>query len=432
MDMKNALLLVLFAIAYPMHAHVDAWHLIPSDMQVGKVCFIDSTIGLCVHSNVHISGPYQTRMDDIYRTGDGGHTWTMVLSFGSLSDVYVKDVLVRDGAYYFNGNITDYPGMSFSPYVIASTDSGQNWSLLSNEGLYEQSFTIDVVDTDNIWAFHTYLCKYNNEAWRWDTLNIAAHSVNAVFDMADTAHGLAGIPDSIGSDWSILYRTRDGGHTFDSVSRIENVRFIHHASLRHVWVITDHKVLESTDSGYTWQTSNADTNLGKNCFSSSDSMNLWIGCEVGYILHTSDGGQNWSCENVGTTEEVTSISAVSNTFVWAATADSTLWGLGVTGIAGQDAPQITTPARSLKAYPNPTRGHLTVSYTVTTPGHGSVRVYDITGRLVKTIASGPQGKGEYTLNWNWRNEGRTVSSGVYFIKSSNAGSSAVERIVLIR
>lgn len=322
--------------------------------------------------------------------------------------------------------------MSFFPCVFTCTDSGQSWSSLSNEGLYEQTFTIDAVDTANIWAFHTYLCKYNTETWRWDTLSLAAHGVNAVFDMADTTHGLAAIPDSIGSDWSVVYRTRNGGQTFDSVARIEDVRFIHHATLRHVWIITDHKVLESNDSGYTWQTCNIDTNLYKYCYSSFDSLSLWIGCEGGYILHTSDGGQSWTCEGVESAIEVTSISAVSNAYVWAATADSTLWGLGVTGVSGHEQPTIPVPAMAFKVYPNPSRGHLTISYTTTAPGISSVGVYDIAGRLVKTLANGLQSHGAHSVVWNWRNEQRALGSGVFFIKTTNAGNNAVAKVVLIR
>lgn len=186
----------------------------------------------------------------------------------------------------------------------------------------------------------------------------------------------------------------------------------------------------SVDSGNTWQT--YDWGYVTNCLSSFDTMNLWLGCDDGIVLHTADGGQHWTTDSVGTTASVVSIFALSNTYVWAATVDSTLWGLGVTGVSGHEQPAIPVPAMTFKAYPNPSRGHVTIQYSVSQSGQGSVRVYDIAGQLVKTLANGPQSLGTHSVEWNWWNEGRGLCSGVYFIRTNIAGNNAVAKIVLIR
>ena len=61
-----------------------------------------------------------------------------------------------------------------------------------------------------------------------------------------------------------------------------------------------------------------------------------------------------------------------------------------------------------------------------------VGVYNVAGRLVKTLASGSQAQGTYTLTWNGTDDaGVQMSPGVYFLKSHVGGSSNVNRVIYI-
>jgi flagellar hook assembly protein FlgD len=62
-----------------------------------------------------------------------------------------------------------------------------------------------------------------------------------------------------------------------------------------------------------------------------------------------------------------------------------------------------------------------------------IRVYDLAGRLVKTLASDTQSAGVHTVSWNGRDSsGARVASGMYLAKLDAAGVVDTRRLVLVR
>lgn len=60
--------------------------------------------------------------------------------------------------------------------------------------------------------------------------------------------------------------------------------------------------------------------------------------------------------------------------------------------------------------PNPFCTVTSIQYSVMRPGHVALRVYDVTGRLVKTLVDEEQNVGDYCVKWH----GSRVASGIYF------------------
>ena len=67
-------------------------------------------------------------------------------------------------------------------------------------------------------------------------------------------------------------------------------------------------------------------------------------------------------------------------------------------------------------------------------GSGSVRIYDATGRRVRTLWSGPLAPGiPYVASWDGRSEsGRAASPGLYFVEFAAAGRRSSLRLALLR
>jgi hypothetical protein len=88
---------------------------------------------------------------------------------------------------------------------------------------------------------------------------------------------------------------------------------------------------------------------------------------------------------------------------------------------------------SLTIAPNPFHSQTRVSYEVAAPGPVAISVYDITGRLVRTLTSGPHKPGTYNLTWDGKdNESRTLAEGVYFIRLETLSKSLSRKVVLAR
>jgi hypothetical protein len=109
-----------------------------------------------------------------------------------------------------------------------------------------------------------------------------------------------------------------------------------------------------------------------------------------------------------------------------------LFGNGA-ALTGNQAPQSESVALLNRAYPNPFSGVTTYNYRVEGPSAAvEVGVYNVAGRLVKTLASGAQSQGMYTVTWNGTDEaGMRMAPGVYFLKARVDAASTVNRIIYI-
>ena len=111
-----------------------------------------------------------------------------------------------------------------------------------------------------------------------------------------------------------------------------------------------------------------------------------------------------------------------------------IWYSTVTGI-GDDAPEADRFALS-QNIPNPFNPDTRVSFTIpngSSAGHVTLKIYDVSGRLVRTLVDEPRGVGLHTVEWNARdNHGSTVASGVYFYRLQWNGNIESKKMVLLR
>jgi flagellar hook assembly protein FlgD len=67
------------------------------------------------------------------------------------------------------------------------------------------------------------------------------------------------------------------------------------------------------------------------------------------------------------------------------------------------------------------------------PGPGQLRIYDVTGTLVREIRNLPRASGHVEVYWNGRDDaGAEVPSGVYFAQLKVGAGSEVRRFSLVR
>ena len=63
----------------------------------------------------------------------------------------------------------------------------------------------------------------------------------------------------------------------------------------------------------------------------------------------------------------------------------------------------------------------------------NLKVYNIQGQLVKTLADRVQGAGVYSVTWDGRDEqGQAAGNGVYFCKLNCNGRTQSKKIILMR
>ena len=126
---------------------------------------------------------------------------------------------------------------------------------------------------------------------------------------------------------------------------------------------------------------------------------------------------------------------------WAHWADLLITAEG----AGLEAPnrmveanQSVRETKLLSNYPNPFNPETWIPYQLAEAADVSMKIYDVSGRLVRTISVGFKPVGYYLTReraayWDGRNEtGESVSSGVYFIQFTAGDFSATQRIAILK
>jgi ASPIC and UnbV/FG-GAP-like repeat/FlgD Ig-like domain len=96
---------------------------------------------------------------------------------------------------------------------------------------------------------------------------------------------------------------------------------------------------------------------------------------------------------------------------------------------------VTKPlAYEVSCYPNPFNPMTNIEFSLPRAGEVSMRVYDITGRLVRTILSGTHyDAGTHAVVWNGTDgSGMKVASGVYFYRYTAADHEQTGRMMLLK
>ncbi|MBN2364286.1 T9SS type A sorting domain-containing protein [candidate division WOR-3 bacterium] len=86
-----------------------------------------------------------------------------------------------------------------------------------------------------------------------------------------------------------------------------------------------------------------------------------------------------------------------------------------------------------RIYPNPMRNRAVIAYSIGEESMVSVSVYDVSGRIVRTLVDAVLKPGTYRSEWDGRDEfGQFVGSGTYFYRMTAGSFSAGEKLILIR
>ncbi len=109
-----------------------------------------------------------------------------------------------------------------------------------------------------------------------------------------------------------------------------------------------------------------------------------------------------------------------------------LKAISTTAIAGQD--QNRPRGFELNQnYPNPFNPSTTIAYRLARTAEVSLKIYDLSGRLVRTLFQGTQQAGYKVMQWDGRDlNGQSVSSGTYIYKLQSGNTAISRRMLLLK
>jgi hypothetical protein len=106
---------------------------------------------------------------------------------------------------------------------------------------------------------------------------------------------------------------------------------------------------------------------------------------------------------------------------------------GWTGITEEVSNDIINLTALHTAKPNPVKGMVQISFNLAIPTHTSLKIYDASGRIIRTLVNTNMERGEYNLTWNGKDDNnRTVAEGVYFYTLQTDNYASTKKLVLTR
>lgn len=83
---------------------------------------------------------------------------------------------------------------------------------------------------------------------------------------------------------------------------------------------------------------------------------------------------------------------------------------------------------NLNIFPNPFSNSTTISFSLSQSQNVSLNIYDVNGRLIKTLANNVFEKGKHSIEWNVER----VNAGIYFLQIQSTEFSKTERLILTK
>jgi hypothetical protein len=107
-----------------------------------------------------------------------------------------------------------------------------------------------------------------------------------------------------------------------------------------------------------------------------------------------------------------------------------LGGIGVTDVTPPGGVEALPTVLALAASPNPSRAHAAIQFDLPKAGHVALAVYEVSGRIVRTLADESFEPGRHARTWDGStNAGARVAAGVYFVRMSAPGGSLTRTLV---
>ncbi|HEX5150569.1 MAG TPA: T9SS type A sorting domain-containing protein [Parafilimonas sp.] len=89
---------------------------------------------------------------------------------------------------------------------------------------------------------------------------------------------------------------------------------------------------------------------------------------------------------------------------------------------------VPASALQLAVFPNPTSSSTTISFSLPTPQKVSVKIFDMSGRLINTITESAFAAGQHQLHWN----AAYVHGGIYVLRIDAGNYKETKRLVVVK
>ena len=342
----------------------------------------------------------------ILKTDDGGASWIAQRTLGGgwvLNDIHFFNSL--DGIVY-GGQTDGYLK------ILITNDGGQNWQRVPQTNLpvtnpTEEFYVYSGTSVGNIfWAVTTdaRVWKTVDKGLHWTAYDTPATQQDAFEDvnnikMRDALHGLIGFHD-------VLYRTNNGGVSWTEITPAGT------------WFTYGLDYVPGTAA--TWISTGGDVN---------SSYGALHGIGSSYSI---DDGNTWITIDTATDHLAVDMVSFNKGFCGGFNINNTTNGVSIyrgAPLQRMSNEQILNETSSaISVFPNPVSNSATISFSLSQSQKVSLKIFDMDGRLVATVADKIFATGVNQCKWNAEN----INVGFYFLKIESGEFSKSEKLIVTK
>jgi hypothetical protein len=326
-------------------------------------------------------------------------------------------------------------GGSYSDGLYLSDDGGNSWNTVAYH-LNPRRMGFDCTEPGFMYiCFSDGIIKSQNYGQTSGPCNTGLPGTDIQDVTGDGAHSL----EAYAAGSNFMAHTSNFGNTWSEMPGTFNVpdnypkRVIFDPnSPETIYVACDKFVTHSVNGGATWNyTSMPEPGIDAIVCHPDIPGEIYVGSDSGGVYKSVDAGASFIeiNGNIGNMH-IHSLIIDRNGYLLAGT-DNGIYIVELSTVSiDNELPPLAQSFSLAQNYPNPFNNHTLISFTVEDPHRTKVEIFNIAGQLVKTLYDG---YGSHDLIWDGTNDqGRAVTSGVYFCRLSCDNRSEYRRMTLLK
>ena len=433
-------LTLVLNIAMPSISHTQGdWARIaqPTSRSLHKLSFLDSLRGwACGDGGV------------IIKTTNGSAQWTL-LNTGTENDV--RDIFMLDASRGWAITWASYQDtMTFyGTTVMATSNGGSSWS--NNDfpikGLYLHSILFLDSVTGWIGGESGALLRTTDGGITW-TQAVVDSSIymhypvlNITFYSRQVGFAMGGIRDILG----VLWRTTNGGErwTAENISPepIYELHFVD--SLNIIGIVGDFdfgaSMVRSSDGGVSWQYNYLGIFGQPQTIDFRTPSEGWVPLD-NKLMFTTDTANTWLVQSTPGGVRIFDLVFIDSTTGYAVGDSGYVFKYSKNATEVSDLGAFLPNAFQLRQnYPDPFNPTTTIRFTVPLESFVSIKIFDLLGKEIATLAHDLLQAGDHTIVWNAVDRpGQAISSGIYFYRmeatplNGSAGFTSSKKMIFLK
>jgi photosystem II stability/assembly factor-like uncharacterized protein len=401
--------------------------LAPAQQYGWRVIARPTTQGLlCVDFKDTLRGWVGGSNGAIYKTTDGGNTWTpFAVAFQpaalSMYDSSTGWAAGNQGRIYrtTNGGITWFRQRDVFEEKYNGTAAQSVLRNVTSGYLHNQIDTALVVRTTT-----------GGASWQEQRFDSIGQLLRVVF--VDSLHGW------INTGPNFILRTTTGGQSWQQLATPVSFDAVHFIDTLHGWGGWIDRFYGTRDGGRSWQflyrinpPPPEDFYVGNLSF--ADSLNGWAfgssSFDGGVIYRTTDGGFSWYRESYRLVLYGYGDAIMLDRFHgWAVAADGRVVAYGPVTSVVEKLPGVPKGFALRQNYPNPFNAQTIIEYELSQHCRARVTIHDLLGHTITVLGDQDQEPGVYRVQFDARN----LASGTYFYTLETPSYQETKQLLLVK